>query len=148
MPGPLRSAAPNLTPPPVAEPAPEEASADEETVADPSGIYDDGDAVIVPAPSAEVFRTKPKPTPKPKKHYTQTIEFKQTIIPVLLTLGVIGLFSAAMPFVVPSGSPLSRMRDEMGVIGLLGGMGFVLLAFAAMNIMQVKSALEAAKRAK
>jgi len=130
---------------PVAE---QDAEAEEQAPVDPDAIYDDGDAVIVPAPSADVFKSKPKPTPKPKAHYTQTLEFKQTIIPVMLTLGAIGLITAAMPFIVPANSGLAGLKDQGMFLAMLGGAGLVFLLFAGLNMMQVKSVLEAQKRRK
>lgn len=142
--------APNLAPPP----PPIEAVADEvveieEVPADPDAIYDDGDAVIMPAPSADVFKSKPKPAPKPKKtKYTRTLEFKQTIIPIMLTLGAMGLLSAGLPFLVPASSGLATLKEQGMYLGVFAAAGAVFLAFAAMNILQVKSALEAQKRRK
>jgi hypothetical protein len=122
---------------------------EESVPADPEAIYDDGDAVIVPAPSPDVFKSKPKPAPKPKKpSYTTTLEFKQTIIPIMLTLGAIGLISAGLPFIVPSGSGLAQLREQGLYLGLFAVAGAMFLAFAGMNVMQVKSALEAQKRQK
>jgi hypothetical protein len=135
-----RQITPNLTPPPA--PAEPEASEENEQPADPNAIYDDGDAVIVPAPNADVFKAKAKPTPKPRTHYTQTLEFKRTVIPILLTLGVIALVTAGVPFVSPANSALAALRDATGILIGLAVLGVLFLAFAAMNILQVKASLK------
>jgi hypothetical protein len=148
---PTRPAAP-VAPPLVEEDVPEdEAATDEvsdESAYEPGEIYDDGDAVIVPAPSAEVFLAKPRPTPKPKSSYAQSIQFKQTVIPVLLTLGVIGILSAAMPFLSPSASGIAVLRGQPLLLTLLASVGLAFLVVAWLNMLQVKSTLDAQKTRK
>ncbi len=81
----------------------------------------------------------------PRKHYSHTLQFKQTLIPIMLTLGAIGLVSAVIPFMVTPDSALASMREQTGLIGAMAGVGVIFLAFAVMNMLVVKSALQAAK---
>jgi hypothetical protein len=99
----------------------------------------------IPAPAPEVFRAKPKAPPKPRTHLTHKLEFKQTIIPVMLTVGAICLISAALPYLVAADSNLAAMKD-MSFVGTMLVVGLVFLVFGVLNAFQVKSTLESMKK--
>ena len=110
------------------------------TAAAPFTAPVDDDAVIVPAPSPEVFAPRPALRPPVRQHTVQTLAFKRTIIPILLTLGVLCPVLGLLGFFVASTSPLSVLRSAwfsvpFVLIGLLN------LAFAYMTMMQVKHEL-------
>jgi hypothetical protein len=113
-----------------------------------SEIVDD-DAVIVPAPDADVFA--PHAAPKessagrsiglPRSH-----EFRRTVIPILLTCGVLLIGIGALRWIGGAESVFSDMSTSL--CAALCGVGAFLLIVAALNMLQVKSELaEAAKRA-
>src|SRR4051812_11750904 len=52
-----------------------------------ANVVDDDDAVIVPAPSPEVFVHRTPPRPKHIPVYLR-LSFRRTLIPILLTMGV------------------------------------------------------------
>ncbi len=119
---------------------------DDSPAVDPEAIFDDGDAVIVPAPAPEVFRAKSKVGVKPKVHYTQTLEFKRTIVPVMLTVGSIALLSALLPMLMPADSLFNALKAQDTYLMLLGGVGVVFLVFAIFNAMQIKQSLAAKEK--
>ena len=112
----------------------------------PTGSTDmDDDAVIVPAPDPTAFAPRPAPRPPVRVHRVQTLEFKRTIIPILLTLGLICPTLAIVGFSAPSTSPLSVLRSgwfslPFILIGLLN------LAFAIITMLQVRDELERQRR--
>ena len=136
-----RPAAPVRAAAPVAPP---EETYEEPGAGDSGEVFDDDD-MNMPAPSADVFRAKPKAAPKPRTHYTHTLQFKQTIIPVMLTIGVIALISAGIPYLAPAESNLAAMKQPM-FIGVMAAVGVVFLVMGVLNALQVKSSLEAMKK--
>jgi len=123
-----------------AEPPPEATPEDQ---ADVVNIIDDGDAVIVPAPDAEVFA--PKATPKVMKtSLTRSLGFRRTIIPILLTSGVLLLGIGSLKWVAGSNSLFSDMN--LMFVGTLCGSGAFLLIVAVLNMLQVRADLEQGKQ--
>jgi hypothetical protein len=106
----------------------------------------DDDAVIVPAPDASVFLHKPHYASKAKpKPFGQSIQFRQTLIPVLLTAGFIMITLGVLHFVWSGeNNPLSDLPGWLlAVLFLFGAM---LWGLAAANMLSVKSAIEAQQR--
>jgi hypothetical protein len=105
---------------------------------------DDDDAVIVPAPDQSVFAPKPRTAPSPRAPRTpvyQTMQFRQTIIPVMLTGGGLCVALAlARMILVNDDSIFGAVPLTIGYALLV--VGLVLLAVAALNIVQVKHTLE------
>lgn len=105
------------------------------------GQLSDDDAVAAPAVSLDYLARHPHGRAVRREPYFQSIGFKQTVIPVLLTLGV------ALPVV----GLLKFAADEYSVIAqlpvwvplVLIAAGLVLLGLAALNMMQVKHQLDA-----
>jgi hypothetical protein len=106
---------------------------------------EDDDAVIVPAPDPAVFVHCPAPRPPVRVHRVQTLEFKRTIIPILLTLGVVCPALALVGLLAPPTSPLSVLRSGWfaGPFVLIGVLN---LALAVVTMLQVKHELEQRQR--
>jgi hypothetical protein len=106
----------------------------------------DDDAVIVPAPDASVFYHKPDYASKNKKPaFGQSIRFRQTLIPILLTSGFIMVVLGALHFL------WSGENNPMGglpiwLLAVLFLFGLLLWAAAAANMLSVKNALVAQRR--
>ena len=101
-------------------------------------IYE-SDEVMAPAPDASVFAPKAKPATAPRSSrtpYTQTLEFKRTVIPVMLTSGTIMLITAAAIFLAGVDSIFASIPAWLAIALLL--FGLILLSLAAMNMMQVR----------
>jgi hypothetical protein len=101
-------------------------------------IEDDNDTLNVPAPPPEAFAPRP-PRPRPQRELvSRTVGFKQTLIPILLTQGVL------LPGI---GAYLFSLGDESPLVGhiwiplSLLVIGFILLLFAALTMLQVKDQL-------
>jgi hypothetical protein len=111
-----------------------------------SEIVDDDDAVIVPAPEPEVFAPHApakKPTMGPMG-VPNSLGFRRTVIPILLTCGVLLIGIGLLKWI---GGSESLFRDmSMTISATLCGAGAFLLLVAALNMMQVRSELAAATR--
>jgi hypothetical protein len=115
-------------------------------VAQPSALTPvDDDAVIVPAPDQSVFAPRAAPRPPVYRHMVQTLAFKRTIIPILLTLGVLCPVLGLLGFLVPSTSPLSVLRGGWFSVPFVL-IGLMNLAFAIVTMLQVKHELERQQR--
>jgi hypothetical protein len=104
---------------------------------------DDDDAVIVPPPDRAAFIHAKKPAAKPKLAAYQTLHFRQTIIPIMLTTGVMAIVLACIRLAISDDSIFSKIPGSVAAI--LAVIGLVLLAVAVMNMMQVKQILEGKK---
>jgi hypothetical protein len=102
----------------------------------------DDDAVIVPAPDASVFFHKPEYASKPKRPaYGQSIHFRQTLIPILLTAGFIMVGLGTLHFIWSGeNNPLSDLPGWL--LAVLFGFGALLWILAAANMLSVNSALQ------
>jgi hypothetical protein len=109
---------------------------------DPSVIFDD-DSVIVPAPDPSAFAHKPKPKAsteaRAKIAKKKQLEFRRTLIPVLLTMGVLMFIFASLRFVLGVDSPLTRLPVFLPIILIFGGC--TLITFAVINMLSVKAEL-------
>lgn len=109
-------------------------------------IIDDDDAVIMPAPEPEVFA--PHAPAKPAVSAAgmpRSLGFRRTVIPILLTCGVLLIGIGALKWVGGDDSLFSEMSTIMSAT--LGGSGVFLLLVAVLNMMQVRAELAQAKRA-
>jgi len=136
----VRAAAPSLRPPPMpgATEAPETMDSDATTP-------EDDDWVMAPVPQEDLAASPATLTVEmPKRRAArgalyQTLGFRQTIIPVLLTCGMLTLVFAALKFVL---GPESIFADLPGwVTGSLIGAGVLLLTLAGVNMIAVKHQL-------
>jgi len=147
-PTPGRAPAPTTVRPPVAPPPPPpppvELTPEEQALAQMAALEAEADAVAhvvedddtlnMPAPSAEAFAHRPASRAK-KQLLARTVGFKQTMIPILLTAGVILIGVTVWSFVLGDESPLAQLAY---VAFSLLGIGIVLLAFAVVTMLQVK----------
>ena len=102
-----------------------------------SVILDDDDAVIVPAPDAAVFA--PRHTGRGSYRRSalyQTIEFRRTIIPILLTCGVLTIAFGMLKYALGEDSPLSELPSWLPVVLFITGA--LLLALAVTNMLSVR----------
>ena len=96
-------------------------------------VDDDDDTVAVPAPETAQF------VPAPSSHRAavyQTLEFSRTLIPVLLTCGVLLVALASARHLVGQDSPLTDLPPWLAPLLFLTGL--VLLVLAAANMLNVK----------
>jgi hypothetical protein len=105
-------------------------------------VIDDDDAVIVPAPDASVF------APKPIHHrhiglthgtVYQTVEFRRTIIPILLTCGVLMIAFGLLKPLLGQDSPLADLPGWLPIV--LFAAGALLLGLAVLNMLSVRQQL-------
>ena len=82
--------------------------------------------------------------PVRRQNYAPNLEARRTLIPILLTCGVLLLVFAVLKYVMGPDSPFASMPGV--VTGSAVGMGVLLLIAAAVNMLGVKSALRHAQR--
>jgi hypothetical protein len=107
---------------------------------------DDDDAVIVPAPDASVFFHQPEYATKPKHPaFGQSMGFRQTFIPILLTAGFIMVAFGALHFLWNSeDNPMGGLPIWLVVVLLI--FGLVMWGLAVANMLAVKQILDAQKK--
>ena len=104
-------------------------------------IVDDDDAVIVPAPEPEVFAPHAPKVPTGPGGI-RSLAFRRTVIPILLTCGVLLIGIGSLRWL---GGPDSIFVDmSIPLSAALCGCGFFLLLVAVLNMLQVKGELAAA----
>ena len=110
-----------------------------------ASTIDDDDQVIVPAPDASVFFHKPDYAPKQKGvAFGQSISFRQTLIPILLTGGLIMIGLGSLRFIWQSeNNPLGGLPIVLVII--LFVFGAILWGLAAANMIVVKQILDKMK---
>jgi hypothetical protein len=110
-------------------------------------VVDDDDSVIVPAPDPSAFIPRQKSTGSAEARAAvaakKNLEYRRTLIPILLTCGTLLLGFGILKFVAGSDSTLQFIPSWIP-IGLLCT-GALLLALAGVNMMSVKQQLTAAK---
>ncbi len=119
--------------------------ADQSTGLNVQEIFDDEDAVIVPAPEPSAFIPKPKAATtedyRAKAAARKRLEFRRTTIPILLTTGVLCFFFSVIKYCLGPDSPLTTLPIWVPLFLALAGC--VLLGFAAMNMLSVRAELAA-----
>jgi type IV secretory pathway VirB10-like protein len=109
---------------------------------------DDDDSVIVPAPEASVFMPRAKPTTSAEVRAAiarrKSLNLRRTLIPILLTLGVITLVFGSMKFFSGPDSMLANIPGYMPIILLIAAA--VLLVLAVFNMLSVKVQLDAERK--
>jgi hypothetical protein len=113
-------------------------------VPSPPQVFDD-DAVIVPAPdlaSIASSRRLAQPTSSPT---SPTLFFRRTMIPILLTCGTIFAALAAIWLRLDPDSP-PRAGTGAWLPLTFAAIALTLLAFAVLNMMQVRHLLRPARR--
>jgi hypothetical protein len=95
----------------------------------------DDDESSMPAPEADVF--VPRHHAARRAAVYQTLEFRRTLIPVLLTCGALLIAFASARHLVGPDSPLADLPPWLAPVLILSGT--VLLALAGLNMLSVKS---------
>ena len=105
-----------------------------------SGEAEENDSVIMPAQSVDYLAHHPHAPAQPNRSaaagLTRSVRFRQTIIPVLLTTGVLLLMTTVLKYTVNPDAPLAAMPGWTAT--LLAAAGAALLAVAALNIVQMR----------
>jgi hypothetical protein len=106
---------------------------------------DDDDVAIVPAPDASVFAPRRKPTTtadaRAKAARHKRIEFRRTLIPILLTCGVLSIAFAVVPLAMGTDSVAVTLPGW--ITPTLLATGAVLLVLAGLNMAGVRAMLAA-----
>jgi len=107
-------------------------------------VVEDDDTLNMPAATPDMIAyRRPAPPPRKRVHLSRTVGFKQTIIPTLLTLGVLLPALALWSFLLGEESPVYGAN---WIPLTLLGIGAVMLVFAVVTMFQVKHQLEALKQ--
>lgn len=134
-----------VTPQPPEEQAPvdhdAEIAAEAEAVAH---VVEDDDTLNLPPPPEEMLLHKrPAPPRAPRKLLSRSIFFKQTMIPILLTLGVI--LAGLGGWLISMGEDSPLVNAVWIPIALLA-FGGLMLVFAVITMLQVKAQLDSMKQ--
>jgi len=136
---PARPAAPPLLRPAVPQmPAPS-APVDE---APPAFAINDDDVALIPAPADAFASSGPSVAVQrsaERRRTQRSMSSRRTVIPILLTLGVMLIAAAFLRSHVSQDAPLSTLPPWLSIAGY--AVGASLLAVAAINMLQVRSAL-------
>jgi hypothetical protein len=101
-------------------------------------VVEDDDTLNLPAASPESILHPKRPRPK-REPMIKTVEFKQTLIPVLLTMGVLLPALGGYGLVLGDASPIADQKWVGVAVIAIGG---VMLAFAVLTMLQVKYQLD------
>ncbi len=115
--------------------------------AEQTEIIDDDDMMSIPAPEASVFQPKTKNVAEMRARAAaaRNLEMRRTLIPILLTCGVMLAAFALLKFVSGADSMLSTAVPPW-MPPVLGGFAVVFLALAVVIMLSVKQQLEAEKK--
>ena len=132
---PARPSRPEAPSAPIEQPTP--AAAPPAPLQEPAFVADDDDdSVVAPAPEPEVFIAR--------KHaatvHGPSLEFRRTLIPILLTFGVALPATGIWWFTLDSESPIKVLGMVFPITMMV--LGAVLLLLAAMNMAQVKRLMQ------
>jgi hypothetical protein len=104
-------------------------------------VVEDDDTLNLPAPSPEMLAHRPLPPRAKGELISRTVGFKQTLIPILLTMGVLMAGIAAWSFALGDESPVAAAAwIPMAVLGIAA----VMLILAVITMLQVRSQLSKA----
>jgi hypothetical protein len=132
------------------QPAPGE-FVDDAGVADQGGDWVgtaplDDDAMLAPPPDASQFGGPVGYKSPAVRRRAAGPEFKQTMIPILLTCGVLLLVFGALKFVLGPDSPYSNLAPWVTI--MVFAMGVALLGLAVFTMLQVQDQLRRAAEQK
>ena len=97
------------------------------------------DAASMPAPGVEYLAARhhhPAPT-APRPALAKSLAFRRTVIPVLLTTGVLMLVTAVMKYVVHPDAPLAALPTWLVVVLAVASVALVMVA--VLNMVQVQN---------
>jgi hypothetical protein len=97
---------------------------------------DEDDAAMMPAPSMDYLAQRPHHPAPPVRSPQRAVLFRRTVIPILLTSGVLMLVAAGLKYVVDPDAPLAVMPLWMSVVLALAGVA--LLVVAGLNVVQAR----------
>lgn len=107
-------------------------------------VVEDDDTLNVPAPSEDVLLHRtPRPPRAPRKLLSRSLFFKQTMIPILLTVGVILAGLGGWLMSMGEDSPLA---NAIWIPIALLAFGGLMLVFAVITMLQVKAQLDSMKQ--
>jgi hypothetical protein len=106
----------------------------------PTPLVDDDDAVIVPAPTPDVFLPKHHPAPPARARLLASLALRRTLIPILLTSGLMLPALGIMWFMTGEESPFRK--PGLGMPVTLITVGVVLLILGLVNALYVKHQLQ------
>jgi hypothetical protein len=102
-------------------------------------VVEDDDTLNLPAPPPETLGVRRAPPKRPQRQLaSRTVEFKQTLIPILLMMGL--LMTGLGVWVTAMGEE-SPLLTATWIPKALVGIGAVLLLFAVVTMLQVRSQL-------
>jgi hypothetical protein len=101
-------------------------------------VVEDDDTLNMPTPSTDELLHRPAPRRPQKQLLSRTVGFKQTLIPILLTLGVLLPAIAGWSFSMGEESPVAGAN---WIPFSLIGIGAAMLLFAGLTMFQVRSQL-------
>ena len=99
----------------------------------------DDDAMLAPAPDASDFVHRPPPSPSAPNRMAAGVAFKQTLIPILLTTGVLLIVFGSLKFILGAESAYAALPGW--TLGVMFGFGSLMLAFGAFTMLQVREQL-------
>lgn len=101
----------------------------------------DDDYVFAPPPDAEAFAQLPAATAARRPQIIKRMTAQRTLIPVLLTLGALMIFTGTLRFVAGEASTVGGLSLPFSVALLL--VGLLVLVTAILNILYVRAHLAA-----
>ena len=102
-------------------------------------VVEDDDTLNLPAPSAETLYHRRRAPGAQRELISRTVGFKQTMIPILLTMGVLLAGIAGWSFSLGEESPIA---SALWIPIALLVIGVIMLILGAVTMLQVKAQLE------
>jgi hypothetical protein len=101
-------------------------------------VVEDDDTLNLPAPSPEMLAHRPRPPQAKREPLARTLGFKQTLIPILLTMGIMLAGIAAWSFALGDESPVAaKSWITVAVLAI----GALMLVLAVITMLQVRNQL-------
>ena len=104
---------------------------------------EDDDAMMAPAPDASAFAPHASTSRSSALRRPAKSDWKPTVIPILLTTGVLFLVFSSLKFILGSDSPYAALSGW--VVGMVAGMGVLLLGLGVFTMMQVKAQVQSSE---
>ena len=104
-------------------------------------VTEDDDDIGITLPPPDALAHPPAAAPAPTGRQAPTLSFQRTLIPVLLTCGVLLIFTGAMRWVAGDDSPFGTFSGPLSLIMLVGGA--LVLFVGVLNVLYVRAMLAA-----